>query len=246
MRRVRILCGSRVVTVLDQDFDRYEQEYLERCARESPAAKAIRERRDAAKKTAAETDLDSWDYVVLEMIRREDLRISIKLGTMRSAESLLKLFCHGLIIKYERDLTFDELERIQAFIDSAEFKQYEGRLKRLMTPEVKERLRLIAEITGGAQLWDLTDKGRRELRAKHVQMIALHDQLTKKYENDKAGFYAEVESLAWALPMMVAMGFTTGAIMAHAHSAAGASCMFDNTVYLDSGGGFVSDMDFSF
>lgn len=109
--------------VLDQDFEKYEQEYLERYVRgggqnsKSLAAKAVRERRermDAAKKTAAEADPDSWDYVALEMIRREDLRISIKLGTMRSAESRLKLFCHGLITKRERDPTFDELERIQA------------------------------------------------------------------------------------------------------------------------------------
>ena len=81
-----------------------------------------------------------------------------------------------------------------------------------MTLEVKERLRLIDEITGTVYMWDLTDKGRRELRAKYAEMIALHKQLTKKYESDKAGFYEEVESLDWALPMMVGMGLGSGAM----------------------------------
>ena len=243
--------------VLDQDFEKYEQEYLERYVggggqnSKSLAAKAVRERRermDAAKKTAAGAGLDSWDYVALEMIRREDLRISIKLGTMRSAESRLKLFCHGLITKRERDPTFDELERIQAFTDSVEYKQYKDRLKRLMTLEVRERLRLIDEITGTVYMWDLTDKGRRELRAKYAEMVALHNQLTKKYENDKAGFYEEVESLDWALPMMVVMGLS-GTMMAHAHYTTGASySMFGYADCLDcvDGGGFVSDVSFGF
>lgn len=50
------------------------------------------------------------------------------------------------------------------------------------------------------------------MRAKHAEMIALHKQLTKKYESDKAGFYEEVESLDWALPMMVGMGLGSGAM----------------------------------
>ena len=69
-----------------------------------------------------------------------------------------------------------------------------------MTLEVKERLRLIDEITGTVYMWDLTDKGRCELRAKYAEMIALHNQLTKKYESDKAGFYERSNPLTGPYP----------------------------------------------
>lgn len=100
---------------MDENSKQYEREYLER-ANLTPGTKEWHriEQVKAAKKAATEADLDPWDYVVLEMIRRGDPRISIKVGTVRSTESFLKLYCHGLIAKLDRPATFDELERIVA------------------------------------------------------------------------------------------------------------------------------------
>lgn len=39
---------------------------------------------ESAKKATTVAAFDSWDYVELEMIRREDPRISMKTGVMRS------------------------------------------------------------------------------------------------------------------------------------------------------------------
>lgn len=217
---------------MDDNFQQYEREYLERRDMDSkPDTKTKegrqRKRIEAARKAATEADLDSWDYVVLEMLRREDPRIPMKIGTMRSTESFLKLFCHGLIAKLDRPATFDELERIQAFLDSAEYKQYEDRLNKLMTREVEERLKMVAEITGvhsQKDLLDLTDKGRRALPAKRAEIIALHDRMVRQYRANRTDFYKDAESYVWALPMMVVMGLGTGTMMAYLHSVAGVSC----------------------
>ena len=148
---------------MDKSFEQYEREYLERLARSNSgsaaerAANAHTEPLAAVRDAAAGADLDSWDYVLLEMIRREDPRAAMRLGTMRSAESLLKLFCHGPIAR-RRPATFDERERMQAFLDSAEYRQYKNRLKRLMTREARERLELIAAVTGAR---DEKDSGNR-------------------------------------------------------------------------------------
>lgn len=214
---------------MDDDFERYEREYLDRHGKDiRPGTKEWRqlERMEAAKKAATEADLDPWDWVVLEMIRREDPLIPTKVGTVRSTESFLKLFCHGLIARLDRPATFDELERLQAFLDSAEYKQYEDRLAKLMTREVEERLRVVFEITGvrgPEDMWDLTDEGRRALRAKRAEIIELHDRMARQYRVDRTGFYEDAESYAWALPMMVVMGVGSGAMMAYMHSVVDAS-----------------------
>lgn len=215
---------------MGNDFDEYEREYLKRHARgleiksetlEEGKIRVFRERVEAARDAATKADLDVWDYVVMEMLRREDPRISIKVGTVRSSESILKLFCHRLITKLNRAPTFDELERIQMFLDSAEHKQYERRLRKLMTKEVAERLKIIIEITGihnQKEMWDITDEGKNALQAKHAEIITLYEKMDKQYRNNKADFYRDAESYMWALPMMVVLGIGTGAMMAYMHS----------------------------
>lgn len=241
---------------LDDDFKRYEREYLQRHTtniRPGTEEWRQRERIEAARKAATEAELDSWDYVVLEMIRREDPRIPMKIGTVRSFESFLKLFCHGLIAKLDRPATFDELERIHAFLDSAEYKQYKNRLRKLMTQEVEECLKTVVAITGvrnQEDMWDLTDEGRRALQTKRVEIIALHDRMTKQYRANRTDFYENAESYVWALPLMVAMGVGTGVMMAYMHSVADASYGMLYSVgrpeYADIGYGADFGADFGF
>lgn len=214
---------------LDDDFERYERVYLDGRVKDikpdpgtfdEEMARLRRERMEAARKTATEAALNSWDYVVLEMLRREDPRIAMKVGTMWSSESFLKLFCHGLVARLDRPATFDKLERIHALLDSAEYRQYEDRLNRLMTKDVKWRLGLVVEITGARSMedmWDLTDEGRRALQAKRAEIIALHDRMTEQYRENRTDFYEDMPSYTWALPMMALMGLGTGAMMAYAH-----------------------------
>ena len=220
-------------------FERYEREYLARRGVDelTPEERRWVARVEAARKAATEAALDPWDYVVLEMARRGNPRISMKVGTMRAAESFLKLFCHGMIAKLDRPPTFDELERLQAFLDSAEYRQYKDRLRKLMTEEVKGRLKVVSEITGvrgPEDMWDLTDKGRGAPRTKRAEIIALHDRMDKQYRADRTAFYKDVESYVWALPMMAVMGIGAGAMMAYVHSVAGAShVMLDSVGHLE-------------
>ena len=155
---------------MDGDFDRYEAEYLKRLADGKPVsaesyeqhrARLHEEHLNAAKNTASKADLDAWDYAVLEMVRHFDMAGPLKFGTMRTFEAILKLYCKGLIRRLDRGPTFDELERIHAFLDSAAYKQYMKRLNRIITKEVRERLGIIQEITGAKNSTDLLDITKR-------------------------------------------------------------------------------------
>ena len=218
---------------MDDNFKYYEHEYLKRLADgestsfKSPEQQKIelhKEHLNAIRKTVSETKLDSWDYAVLEMIRREDLSGPLKFGTLRTSKAFLKLYCHGLIERLDREPTFDELERIHAFLDSAVYKQYEKRLKRIMTKDVKIRLDIIREITGARNafdLFDVTNHGTEILKAKRAEIVVLYEKMSKQYANDKTNFYENTSLYEWALPMMFAMGFT-GSVMVSMMALSGA------------------------
>ena len=75
--------------------------------------------------------LSPKDYIVLESLRREDLQLSLKLGTMELMAIMEKLFRCGLIKRLDREPTFDEKEKILKFMDSPAYKQHEKRVKKL-------------------------------------------------------------------------------------------------------------------
>ena len=205
---------------MDDDFERYEDDYFKRLADgESTSTKSYelhKECINAVRKTANEAVLDSWDYAVLEMIRRGDLSGSLKFGTMRTCEALLKLYCQGLIERLDRKPTFDELERVHAFLDSVAYKQYEKRLRRILTNDVKIRLDIIREVTGAkdvSDLFDVTNHGTEILKAKRAEIISLYGKMSKQYANDRTNFYENSSLYEWALPMLFVMGFTGSMIV---------------------------------
>ena len=211
---------------MDGDFDRYEAEYLKRLADGKPVsaesyeqhrARLHEEHLNAAKNTASKADLDAWDYAVLEMVRRFDMAGPLKFGTVRTFEAILKLYCKGLIRRLDRGPTFDELERIHAFLDSAAYKQYMKRLNRIITKEVKERLGIIQEITGAknqTDLLDVTERGKHALKAKRAEIAVLYEKMDGQYKKDRVNFYKSVPSYEWALPVLVTMGFA-GPVMGY-------------------------------
>ena len=100
-------------------------------------------------------------------------------------------------------------------MDSVAYKQYEKRLSRLMTKDVKIQLDTIREITGAKDafdLFDVTNHGTEILKAKRAEIISLYDKISKQYANDRTNFYENTSSYEWALPMMFVMGFT-GSVM---------------------------------
>ena len=107
------------------------------------------------KQAALDSPLDEWDHAVLEAVRRDDYSAPLRFGTVRTSEALLKLYCHGMIRRMEREPTFDEQERVQAWMDSAAFKQYADRLKRMMTGDVRGPIadNILARITLASYAW---------------------------------------------------------------------------------------------
>ena len=247
---------------MDDEFERYEDGYLKRLAGGKPAlaasneqrrAKLHEERLNAAKNTADKAKLDSWDYAVLEMVRRFDMAGPLKFGTVRTSEALLKLYRKGLIRRLDRGPTFDELERIHAFLDSDAYKRYAERLNRIMTNEVKERLGIIQEIIGAknqTDLLDVTERGGHALKSKRAEIVTLYEKMDGQYNNDRASFYKNVPSYEWALPMLATMGFA-GPVMGYmlASSDAQYAALDPKTLELgdfDAGGGDFGASGFDF
>ena len=197
--------------LLDDDFKRYEHDYLIRTAAGEAGpqahtnaekyAKAI----DDMKQAALDSPLDEWDYAVREAVRRDDYSAPLKFGTVRTSEALLKLYCHGMIRRMEREPTFDELERIQAWMDLAAFKQYADRLKRIMTGKVKARLEMISRILGvdgKSDMLELTDTGSEAVNAKRAEMAAIYDDMNKRHAAGSAKFYKNAQSCERFMPGM--------------------------------------------
>ena len=145
------------------------------------------------------------------MMRRDDLAIPLKLGTMRATKSFLKLYCHGLVHVLDRKPTFDEMERCQAFLDSDEFKSYKSNLNKVMTKEAREFFKTVAEITDVkdvTDLCDLTAQGRKVLVDERAKMLRIYREINSQYKQTSADFYEKSSRYEPYLPMMVAMGLS--------------------------------------
>ena len=205
----------------DCDFEEYEQEYLKRMGLETEGEGAVARLR----REASESPLDPWDYAVLEMVRRDDLAIPLKLGTMRAAKSFLKLHCHGMICKPDRKPAFDEMERIQAFLDSAVFDSYKSNLKKIMTREAAAFFQMVAKITGVNDTTDmckLTPKGQKALAEERARAAKVCEEINRQYRLDSADFYERASEHESHLPLMVIMGLVSGSMLAHMQAASDA------------------------
>ena len=186
---------------------------------------------DSVQKAEVKAELDSWDYAILDMIRREDMHSQMKFGTLKTCKSFLKLYYHDLIRKLDRMPTFDEMERTQAFLDSVVYKQYKDRLGRIMTKKVREQIALVLEILEVHEISDLlelTDKGKDVLRIKREEIAGLYETMNKQYVENRVNFYDAASSFEWALPMLITMGFTGPMMM---YMLASSDAQYSNLVH---------------
>ena len=161
--------------------------------------------------------LSPKDYIVLESLRREDLQLSLKLGTMELMAIMEKLFRCGLIKRLDREPTFDEKEKILKFMDSPAYKQHENRVKRLATPEFKERVKAYMKklgIESEYDLLDLTGKGKELLNKKIKELKSEWGKLVAIYKTkDGQKLKQEIDNYRFDFPLMLYMGFSSGFIM---------------------------------
>ncbi len=154
--------------------------------------------------------LEPWDFAALEMMRREDMAAPMKVGTMRFTRSMLRLYAHGLVAKLDREPTFDERERINAFRKSPRFKAYADNVKDTATKDDRRYFEDVAAIMqekDTPEMWDLTDAGVSALEAERQKAMAEYAKLHDRYKNDPAGFYNSTGNEAY-MPLMLAMGMS--------------------------------------
>ena len=164
-------------------------------------------------------ELTPKDYALLDALKRNNFRFSLKLGIIEGLEMNLKLMRAGLIEKLNREATLDEKEKMQAFIDSP---AQQKRLKMIQKLSSKEDIKRINELVDeiGAKsdfdLVDLTDKGKKVLEEKREEVEQEWKELELWYEQeDKGKFREKVSQWGNHLFLFLIMGFANGAMMGH-------------------------------
>ena len=164
-----------------------------------------------------EESLTPKDYALLDALKRENFRFSLKLGIIEGLEMNVKLIRAGLIERLDREATLDEKEKMQAFIDSP---AQQKRLKMIQKLSSKEDIKRINELVDdiGAKsdfdLVDLTDKGKKVLEEKREEIEQEWKELELCYEQeDKTKFREKVSQWGNHLFLFLIMGFANGAMM---------------------------------
>ena len=166
-----------------------------------------------------EESLTPKDYALLDSIKRENLKFSLKLGIIEGLEMNLKLMRAGLIEKLNREATLDEKEKMQAFIDSPAQQKRLTRIQKLASKEDIKKIKEIVDELGAKSdfdLVDLTDKGKKVLEEKRKEIEQEWKELELCYEQeDKTKFREKVNQWGNHLFLFLIMGFANGAMMGH-------------------------------
>ena len=162
---------------------------------------------------------------------------------MHVTESTLKLYYKCLIRKIQREVTFDEREKMQAWLDSAMFSNYASNLSKVMTEEAREFIEEVRMIIGGKNVsgwkqfkqliiknvddfewYELTDKGHKLLTRERVRMLRVYNEMKKEHTSDPEKFYEKSSQYESYIPMMLVMGLHGFVFGALAGSAAHTAC----------------------
>ena len=164
-----------------------------------------------------EESLTPKDYALLDSIKRENLKFSLKLGIIEGLEMNVKLIRAGLLERLNREATLDEKEKMQAFIDSPAQQKRLTRIQKLASKEDIKKIKGIVDELGAKSdfdLVDLTDKGKKVLEEKRKEIEQEWKELELCYEQeDKTKFREKVNQWGNHLFLFLIMGFANGAMM---------------------------------
>lgn len=197
-----------------------EQEEIYKAEQEERAIRVLQEQRETKarqKEYASRIAFTVWDYMLLESVRRGDPRIRVRIGTMKVLASLERLVLAGWIEKPTDKIPFDDRERLEAFRDSNEYKQYEERLDRIMSGEDDDRMRDVFGMLGIKKIDDwliLTEEGKPVAEEQRSKMRLKWDKLRKLYSDKSTEFRHVAEDNVEYLPLFLSMGFVNGVMMA--------------------------------
>ena len=202
-----------------EDVSRAEREEWNRRMRQEQREEKQKQREEKArqKEYASQTIFSVWDYVLLESVRRGDPRVRIRIGTMKALTGLERLALAGWIEKPADKMPFDDMERLEAFRDSYEYKQYEERLDRITSGEDYGKMHRVLDTLGIKKIDDwliLTEEGKPVAEEQRNKMRLKWDKLRRLYSDKSAEFQQAAEDNVEYLPMFLTMGFVNGAMMA--------------------------------
>ena len=162
-------------------------------------------------------ELTPKDYALLDALKRENFRFSLKLGIIEGLEMNVKLIRVGLLERLNREATLDEKEKMQAFIDSPAQQKRLKAIQKLASKEDRKKIKELVDELGAKSdfdLVDLTDKGKKVLEEKREEIEQEWKELELCYEQeDKTRFREKVNQWGNHLFLFLIMGFANGAMM---------------------------------
>ena len=164
-----------------------------------------------------EESLTPKDYALLDALKRDNFRFSLKLGIIEGLEMNVKLIRAGLIERLDREATLDEKEKLQKFIDSPAQQKRLKMIQKLSSKEDKKRIKELTIEMGMKDIFDvyeLTDKGKKVIEEKREEIEQEWKELELCYEQeDKTKFREKVNQWGNHLFLFLIMGFANGAMM---------------------------------
>ena len=213
---------------MDDNFDEYEKDYLERIKKEKTisnedwAAKKrneIEEERKISKEKAEKLikNLSAKEYLILGALQKTDLHILSKFHPVEIVTMYEKFFQCGLIEIMKRKLTWQEGVKLQNWLNSREFKQYQDNINALLSWEEKDLIKLTYRRLGLSKkedAVDVTKRGSDELEKKRRELNEEWKKIIEIYElKDKEKFQQIIEKNTSFLPLYLVMGIVNGSMM---------------------------------
>jgi len=203
---------------LTKNLREYELDYLKRLEQEKD--NDISEERKKIDKEKVEDlikNLSTKEYLILGALKQTDLHVLTKFHPVEIVQMYEKFFQCGLIEIMNRKLTWQEGVKVQNWLNSQEFKQYQNNVNKLLDWDEKQLIKKTYERLGLSEkddVVDITARGNEELEKKRVELNEEWKNIISLYESkNKDQFHQIIEKNKSNLPLYMIMGLVNGSMM---------------------------------
>lgn len=203
---------------MTKNLREYELDYLKRLEQEKD--NDISEERKKIDKEKVEDlikNLSTKEYLILGALKQTDLHVLTKFHPVEIVQMYEKFFQCGLIEIMNRKLTWQEGVKVQNWLNSQEFKQYQNNVNKLLDWDEKQLIKKTYERLGLSEkddVVDITARGNEELEKKRVELNEEWKNIISLYESkNKDQFHQIIEKNKSNLPLYMIMGLVNGSMM---------------------------------
>lgn len=210
---------------MTKDLREYERDYLKRLEQEKEDSipeeqrQAHEEQKKIDKELAEKMikELSAKEYLILGALKNTDLQVLTKFHPVEIVQMYEKFFQCGLIEIMNRKLTWQEGVKVQNWLNSQEFKQYQNNVNKLLDWDEKQLIKKTYERLGLSEkedVVDITARGNEELEKKRTELNEEWKNIIALYESkNKDQFHQIIEKNKSNMPLYLTMGLVNGSMM---------------------------------